>query len=126
MSDNTTKTQCTGCSFVVCSRFQTAVHFLSVSISDSADVESFEQDSSDEESERRGAEKPKGEVTSMDEALRAVAGCADHSQEDFLKQNFETLAESCSIGRRLARDSLAQLLKDIETFWGKCLFGFSC
>lgn len=97
---------------------------LSVSASDPADVESFEQDSSDEESARRVAEKPKGEVTSMDEALRAVAGCADHNQEDFLKQNFETLAESCSIGRRLARDSFTQLLKGLGTFWGNCLFVF--
>lgn len=63
-------------------------------LSDSADVESPGQDSSDEE------EKQKAEVTSMDEALRTVTGTADRSQEDFLRQNFETLAESCSMGRR--------------------------
>lgn len=38
-------------------------------------------------------------VTSVDEALRTVTGPADRSEEDFLRQNFETLAESSSIGR---------------------------
>lgn len=74
--------------------------FFSFALSDSADVESLSQDSSDEENEEREEEEPKAEVTSMDEALRTVTGAADHGQEDFLKQNFETLAESCSMGRR--------------------------
>ncbi|XP_076612469.1 mitogen-activated protein kinase-binding protein 1-like isoform X2 [Chaetodon auriga] len=66
-------------------------------LDDSADVESLCQDSSDEENEEREEDKQKAEVTSMDEALRTVTGTADRSQEDFLKQNFETLAESCSM-----------------------------
>ncbi|XP_039981468.1 mitogen-activated protein kinase-binding protein 1-like [Xiphias gladius] len=65
-------------------------------LDDSADVESLSQDSSDEENEEREEEEQKAEVTSMDEALRTVTDTADGSQEDFLKQNFETLAESCS------------------------------
>lgn len=72
-----------------------AVICLSSASSDSADVESLGRDSSDEEDEEKG----KAEVTSMDEALRTVTGTADHSEEDFLRQNFETLAESCSTGR---------------------------
>lgn len=63
--------------------------------SDSVDVDSLGQDSSDEEEEGRVAR-----VTSIDEALRTVTGAADRSQEAFLKRNFETLAESCSSGRR--------------------------
>lgn len=74
-----------------------AVICLSSAPSDSADVESLGRDSS--EDEEREEEKRKAEVTSMDEALRTVTGTADHSQEDFLRQNFETLAESCSMGR---------------------------
>ncbi|XP_056261506.1 mitogen-activated protein kinase-binding protein 1-like isoform X2 [Seriola aureovittata] len=65
-------------------------------LDDSADVESLSQDSSDEENEEREEEEQKTEVTSMDEALRTVTDTTDRSQEDFLKQNFETLAESCS------------------------------
>ncbi|XP_044026188.1 mitogen-activated protein kinase-binding protein 1-like isoform X2 [Siniperca chuatsi] len=61
------------------------------------DVESLSQDSFDEENEERDGQK--AEVTSMDEALRTVAGTADRSQ-DFLKQNFETLAESCSMAEQ--------------------------
>ena len=60
-------------------------------------MESLSQDSSDEEREEQ---ELKAKVTSMDEALRAVTDAAEHSQEDFLKQNFETLADSCSAGRR--------------------------
>lgn len=67
-------------------------HSLSLLLSDSADVS---QASSDMESEEK--EDQMATVTSMDEALRTVS--ADHSEEDFLKQNFETLAESCSAGR---------------------------
>lgn len=62
-------------------------------------MESLGRDSSDGEDEEREEEKRKAEVTSMDEALRTVTGTADHSEEDFLRQNFETLAESCSTGR---------------------------
>lgn len=69
-------------------------------LSDSADVESLSQDSSDEENEEKEEEELKAEVTSMDEALRTVTDAAEHSQEDFLKQNFETLADSCSAGMR--------------------------
>lgn len=61
---------------------------------DSEYAECLGRDSSDEEKE-----KQKAEVTSVDEALRTVTGPADRSQEDFLRQNFETLAESSSIGR---------------------------
>ena len=68
--------------------------------SDFADVESLSQDSCDEEDdEEREEVKPKAEVTSMDEALRTVTDSAVRSREDFLKQNFETLAESCSTGQ---------------------------
>nr|XP_046229931.1 mitogen-activated protein kinase-binding protein 1-like isoform X3 [Scatophagus argus] len=69
-------------------------------LDDSADVESLGQDSSDEENEEREKEEPKAEVTSMDEALRTVTGTTDRSQEDFLKQNFETLAESCILAEQ--------------------------
>ena len=62
-------------------------------------MESLGQDSTDEDNEEREEEEQKAEVTSMDEALRTVTGTSDHSQEDFLKQNFETLAESCIMGR---------------------------
>nr|XP_019947162.1 PREDICTED: mitogen-activated protein kinase-binding protein 1 [Paralichthys olivaceus] len=66
-------------------------------LDDFADVESLSQDSSDEEDhEEREEVKQKAEVTSMDEALRTVTDTVDHNREDFLRQNFETLAESCS------------------------------
>lgn len=68
-------------------------------LSDSADVESLGQDTSDEENEKREEGEQKAEVTSMDEALRTVTDTADRRQEDFLKQNYETLAESCSTGK---------------------------
>lgn len=49
-------------------------------------------DSSDEEKEQ-----PKAKVTSVDEALRTVTGPAERgSQEDFLRQNSETLAQTTS------------------------------
>ncbi|XP_031166391.1 mitogen-activated protein kinase-binding protein 1-like isoform X2 [Sander lucioperca] len=63
-------------------------------LDDSADVGSLSQDSSDEENEEREEEEQKAEVTTIDEALRTVTDTADCSQEDFLKQNFETLEES--------------------------------
>uniref|UniRef100_UPI0037E78C83 mitogen-activated protein kinase-binding protein 1-like n=1 Tax=Semicossyphus pulcher TaxID=241346 RepID=UPI0037E78C83 len=69
-------------------------------LDDSADVESLCQDSSDEENEETEEEEQKAEVTSMDEALRTVTDTADRSQEDFLKQNFETLAESSSMAEQ--------------------------
>ncbi|KAM4712862.1 mitogen-activated protein kinase-binding protein 1-like isoform 2-T2 [Anableps anableps] len=59
------------------------------------DVESLGRSSSDEENEEE-AERKTVLVTSMDEALRTVNDSHDHSQEDFLRQNFEALAESCS------------------------------
>ncbi|XP_028253713.1 mitogen-activated protein kinase-binding protein 1-like [Parambassis ranga] len=65
-------------------------------LDDSADVESLCQDSSEEENEEMEEGEQRPAWTSMDEALRAVTDAADHSQEDFLKQNFEMLAESCS------------------------------
>lgn len=73
-----------------------AAVFLS---SDSVDVDSLGQDSSDEEEEEE-EEGRVARVTSIDEALRTVTGAADRGQEAFLKRNFETLAESCSSGRR--------------------------
>lgn len=72
---------------------------LFLSPSDSVDVDSLGQDSSDEEEEEE-EEGRVARVTSIDEALRTVTGAADRSQEAFLKRNFETLAESCSSGRR--------------------------
>lgn len=42
----------------------------------------------------------RGAVTSVDEALLKVTGAAENGQEDFLKQNFETLNQSCSTGMR--------------------------
>ncbi|CAB1458681.1 unnamed protein product [Pleuronectes platessa] len=66
-------------------------------LDDFADVESLSPDSCDEEDdEEREEVKQKAEVTSMEEALRTVTDSADRSREDFLKLNFETLAESCS------------------------------
>ncbi|XP_019124215.2 mitogen-activated protein kinase-binding protein 1 [Larimichthys crocea] len=65
-------------------------------LDDAADVESLGPDSSDEENEEREEDEKRAEVTSMDEALRTVTGTVDRCQEDFLKQNFETLAESCN------------------------------
>lgn len=64
--------------------------------SDSADGESLSPDSSDEENEDTEEEEQKAELTSMDWALRTVTDTAERSQEDFLKQNFETLTESSS------------------------------
>ncbi|XP_074542001.1 mitogen-activated protein kinase-binding protein 1-like isoform X2 [Halichoeres trimaculatus] len=63
---------------------------------DSADGESLSPDSSDEENEDTEEEEQKAELTSMDWALRTVSDTAEHSQEDFLKQSFETLTESSS------------------------------
>ncbi|XP_068198768.1 mitogen-activated protein kinase-binding protein 1-like isoform X2 [Antennarius striatus] len=63
------------------------------------DVESLGQESSDSENEEEeGKVEQKAKLTSMDEALRTVTGAADLSQENFLTQSFETLAESCSTG----------------------------
>ncbi|XP_060908400.1 mitogen-activated protein kinase-binding protein 1-like [Labrus mixtus] len=69
-------------------------------LDESADVESLRQDSSDEENEDTEEEEQKTEVTSMDEALRTVTDTAERSQEDFLKQNYETLAESSSMAEQ--------------------------
>ncbi|XP_034555870.1 mitogen-activated protein kinase-binding protein 1-like isoform X2 [Notolabrus celidotus] len=65
---------------------------------DSADVESLSPDSSDEEDTEE--EEQKAELTSMDEALRTVTDTAERSQENFLKQNFETPQESSSIAEQ--------------------------
>ncbi|XP_043961955.1 mitogen-activated protein kinase-binding protein 1-like isoform X3 [Gambusia affinis] len=59
-----------------------------------ADVESLSRCSSDEEEER--AARKTALVTSMDEALRTVNDSQEPGEEDFLRQNFEALAESCS------------------------------
>ncbi|XP_029281921.1 LOW QUALITY PROTEIN: mitogen-activated protein kinase-binding protein 1-like [Cottoperca gobio] len=64
------------------------------------DVEFMSQDSSDEENEERDGEEQKAEMTSMDEALRRVTDTVDRGQEDFHKQNFETLEESCSLAEQ--------------------------
>ncbi|XP_027895562.1 mitogen-activated protein kinase-binding protein 1-like isoform X2 [Xiphophorus couchianus] len=58
------------------------------------DVESLSRCSSDEEEER--AARKTALVTSMDEALRTVNDSQEPGEEDFLRQNFEALAESCS------------------------------
>ncbi|KAK5606493.1 hypothetical protein CRENBAI_020100 [Crenichthys baileyi] len=60
------------------------------------DVDSLSCGSPDRENEEEEAERKTVLVTSMDEALRTVNDTHDHNQEDFLKENFETLAESCS------------------------------
>lgn len=71
-----------------------------VLVSDSADVGSLNQDSSDEEeTEDKEKDVQKVKLTSVDEALRTVTG--DHSPEDFLKQNFETLADNSSTRKTL-------------------------
>lgn len=91
--------------------------FFSFALSDSADVESLSQDSSDEENEEREEEDQKAGVTSMDEALRTVTDIADSSQEDIVKQNSETLAESCSMGRR--GQTLTCNFEGIDKHFGK-------
>ncbi|XP_014899605.1 mitogen-activated protein kinase-binding protein 1-like isoform X2 [Poecilia latipinna] len=58
------------------------------------DVETLSRCSSDEEEERAARKTPL--VTSMDEALRTVNDSQEPGEEDFLWQNFEALAESCS------------------------------
>ncbi|XP_014858358.1 PREDICTED: mitogen-activated protein kinase-binding protein 1-like isoform X2 [Poecilia mexicana] len=58
------------------------------------DVESLSRCSSDEEEERAARKSPL--VTSMDEALRTVNDSQEPGEEDFLRQNFEALAVSCS------------------------------
>ncbi|XP_029984207.1 mitogen-activated protein kinase-binding protein 1-like isoform X2 [Sphaeramia orbicularis] len=69
-------------------------------LDDSIDMESQSQDSSDGENEDREQGEQNAKLTSMDEALRTVTDSVDHSQEDFLKQNFETLADSCSMAEQ--------------------------
>ncbi|XP_056150161.1 mitogen-activated protein kinase-binding protein 1-like [Lampris incognitus] len=65
---------------------------------DSDDIESLNQDSSDEErGDREEEEERKMEVTSIDEALRTVTDAPDCCHEDFLKQNFETLADNSNM-----------------------------
>ncbi|KAK5853187.1 hypothetical protein PBY51_006997 [Eleginops maclovinus] len=70
-------------------------------LDDSADVESLNQDSSDEENDEREEEEQKAEVTSMDEALRKVTDTSDHGREESDKQNIRSLEES----RRLMEQS---------------------
>ncbi|KAF3702668.1 Mitogen-activated protein kinase-binding protein 1 [Channa argus] len=74
------------CSLEYDSRESSPDHVLD----DSVDVVSLSQDSADEDIE----DEQKAEMTSMDEALRTVTDTFGQSQEDFLRQNFETLAES--------------------------------
>uniref|UniRef100_UPI003AAF42A3 mitogen-activated protein kinase-binding protein 1-like n=1 Tax=Centroberyx gerrardi TaxID=166262 RepID=UPI003AAF42A3 len=79
-------------------------------LDDCEDTESLSQDSSDEENEEREEEEEeerKTEVTSMDEALRTVADAPDRSQEDFLKQNFETLADNMAEQSSVPRLSMS-------------------
>ncbi|XP_013885738.1 mitogen-activated protein kinase-binding protein 1 [Austrofundulus limnaeus] len=52
-------------------------------------------DDESEEEEQEPERKP-AEVTSIDEALRTVNDGPEREQEDFLRQNFETLVESSS------------------------------
>ncbi|XP_054871641.1 mitogen-activated protein kinase-binding protein 1-like isoform X2 [Amphiprion ocellaris] len=81
------------CSLGYASRESSPDHILD----DSPDVESMSPESSDEENqEKQEEEEGTAGVTSMEEALRTVSDGVYHSQEDFLRQNFETLAESCS------------------------------
>lgn len=67
----------------------------------SADDESPSPGSSDDESKVQEAERRPAAVTSLDEALRRVNSGPEHEQEDFLRQNFETLTESCSTGIKI-------------------------
>ncbi|MEQ2170490.1 hypothetical protein GOODEAATRI_000694 [Goodea atripinnis] len=73
------------------------------------DVDSLSCGSPDKENEEEEAERKTVLVTSMDEALRTVNDTHDHSQEDFLKQNFETLADSCNSAEqsRVPRHSMS-------------------
>ncbi|KAM3842569.1 LOW QUALITY PROTEIN: mitogen-activated protein kinase-binding protein 1-like [Diretmus argenteus] len=71
---------------------------------DSEGTESLGQDSSDEETDERqeegGGQRNAG-VTSMDKALKMVTDALDHSQdEDFLRQNFETLADNSNMAEQ--------------------------
>lgn len=101
--------------------------FFFFALLDSADVESLSEDSSDEENdERKEEDEQSSELTSMDEALRTVTDRADVSQEDFIKQNFETLEESSSsssMGRR-GQTLTCYFTKNSSTFWGKRLCSF--
>ncbi|XP_024146352.1 mitogen-activated protein kinase-binding protein 1 isoform X1 [Oryzias melastigma] len=63
-------------------------------------LESRNRSSSEEEEEDEKEEMAEA-VTSLDEALRRVN--ADHGQQDFLKENYETLGESCSIEQNCAQ-----------------------
>lgn len=54
----------------------------------------------DSSEEDRVEQVLRGAVTSVDEALLKVTGAAENDQEDFLKQNFETLDQNCSTGTR--------------------------
>ncbi|XP_054618030.1 mitogen-activated protein kinase-binding protein 1-like isoform X2 [Dunckerocampus dactyliophorus] len=70
-------------------------------LDDSADAASLSLDSSDDDEEMEDGtdedeEAEKAETTGVDEALKTVTSELD-SREDFLKQNFETLADGCSI-----------------------------
>ncbi|XP_038141966.1 mitogen-activated protein kinase-binding protein 1-like [Cyprinodon tularosa] len=62
------------------------------------DVDCVSQGRSDEENEEEEEESERKAVlvTSMDEALRTVNDFYEPNQEDFLRQNFETLSEGCS------------------------------
>ncbi|KAK2890339.1 hypothetical protein Q8A73_018639 [Channa argus] len=79
------------CSLEYDSRESSPDHVLD----DSVDVVSLSQDSADEDIE----DEQKAEMTSMDEALRTVTDTFGQSQEDFLRQNFETLAESSGMAK---------------------------
>lgn len=80
-----------------CSRGLSVTLLYLFDISDSRDADSISLDSTDEDGAKRSL---KGAVTSVDEALMKVTGAAEQAQEDFLKQNFGTLNQSCSAGRR--------------------------
>ncbi|TWW69079.1 mitogen-activated protein kinase-binding protein 1-like [Takifugu flavidus] len=68
-------------------------------LDDSRDSDSMSLDSSEED---RVEQVLQGAMTSVDEALLKVTGAAEHGQEDFLKQNFETLTQSCSTAEQNA------------------------
>ncbi|XP_028295343.1 mitogen-activated protein kinase-binding protein 1-like isoform X2 [Gouania willdenowi] len=77
-----------------CSRESSPDYFLE----DSAAEEYVSPDSSEDEEEEE--EEQVVCVASVDEALRAVTDASNHSPEDFLRQNFETLAENCSTAQQ--------------------------
>ncbi|KAM4633751.1 mitogen-activated protein kinase-binding protein 1-like [Polymixia lowei] len=72
-------------------------------LEDSEVTETLSQVSSDEEHEGQeedAEDDGKTDVRSVDEALQMVTDVLERSQEDFLKQNFETLADNSNMAKQ--------------------------